>query len=101
MLPARRSVELRGIAFDSGKGIQTVEVSTDKGASWRAGTLGKELGRYSFREWHSSVAFDQRGPAVLMVRATNTAGETQPTVAEWNPAGYRRHVIESTSVTIA
>jgi hypothetical protein len=36
-----------------------------------------------------------------MVRATNTAGETQPTVAEWNPAGYRRHVIESTSVTIA
>jgi sulfite dehydrogenase len=101
VLPARRSVELRGIAFDSGKGIQTVEVSTDKGASWRAGTLGKELGRYSFREWHSSVDFDQRGPAVLMVRATNTAGETQPTVAEWNPAGYRRHVIESTSVTIA
>ena len=101
VLPSRRSVELRGIAFDSGKGIQAVEVSTDKGASWRAGTLGKELGRYSFREWHSSVAFDQRGPAVLMVRATNTAGETQPAVADWNPAGYRRHVIESTSVTIA
>jgi DMSO/TMAO reductase YedYZ molybdopterin-dependent catalytic subunit len=101
VLPAERSVDLRGIAFDSGKGIQTVEVSADQGQSWRAGTLGKELGRYSFREWRSSVSFNQRGPAVLMVRATNTAGESQPAVPEWNPAGYRRHVIESTSVTIA
>jgi len=47
------------------------------------------------------VTFSQKGNAILMVRAYNQKGEGQPATADWNPAGYRRHVIESTSVTIA
>ena len=46
------------------------------------------------------VTFAQKGKAVLMVRAVNQKGEGQPATADWNPAGYRRHVIESTVVTI-
>ena len=96
-----RAVELKGIAFDSGLGLKRVEVSIDGGKSWRDATLGKDLGRYSFREWRIPANFGTRGAAVLMVRATNHQGETQPGVADWNPAGYRRHVVESTHVTIA
>ena len=101
VLPAGRAVVLKGIAFDGGAGIRTVEVSIDGGQQWHAATLGKDLGRYSFREWRSSARFAQKGSAVLMVRATSTKGEVQPATADWNPAGYRRHVIESTAVTIA
>ena len=36
-----------------------------------------------------------------MVRATNRRGETQPLVADWNPGGYRRHVVESYAITVA
>jgi len=99
-LPFERPVELKGIAFDSGAGLRTVEVSIDGGQRWRSASLGTNLGRYSFREWRVSVRFTQRGPASVMVRATNQAGEVQPLLADWNPAGYRRHAVESTPVTI-
>ncbi|CAN5778390.1 molybdopterin-dependent oxidoreductase [soil metagenome] len=101
VLPAGRAVELKGIAFDAGAGIKTVEVSIDGGQQWREAALGKDLGRYSFREWRAPATFAQKGKAVLMVRAVNQKGEGQPAIADWNPAGYRRHVVESTAVTIA
>ena len=101
VLPSRRTVELKGIAFDGGAGIKTVEVSADGGKSWRNAALGQDLGRYSFREWRLPVSFAHKGPALLMVRASNKQGETQPMTADWNPAGYRRHVVESYAITIA
>ena len=101
VLPLGRTVELKGIAFDGGAGIRDVDVSMNGGQSWQPATLGKDLGRYSFRPWHAPVRFAHKGPATLMVRATNRKGEVQPPTADWNPGGYRRHVIESTPVTIA
>lgn len=99
-LPSGRPVELKGIAFDAGAGIRKVEVSVDGGQQWREAVLGSDLGRFSFREWKTTVTFARKGKAVLMVRATNRNGEGQPASADWNPAGYRRHVIESTAVVI-
>lgn len=101
VLKAGAEVELKGIAFDGGAGIKSVDVSLDEGRSWRPAKLGKDLGRFSFREWRLPARFERRGPAVLQVRATNQTGEVQPERAVWNPGGYRRHVIESTNVTIS
>ncbi|HEY6922385.1 MAG TPA: molybdopterin-dependent oxidoreductase [Steroidobacteraceae bacterium] len=101
VLKAGVDIELKGIAFDGGAGIKSVDVSVDGGQSWRSARLGKNLGRFSFRQWRLPVRFAQRGAAVLQVRATNQKGEVQPEQADWNPAGYRRHVIESTTVTIS
>ena len=100
VLHAGQPIELKGIAFDGGSGIAKVDVSLDAGRSWRAAVLGKNLGRFSFREWRAPVRFADTGPAVLEVRATNQKGEVQPATADWNPAGYRRHVIESTPVSV-
>jgi sulfite dehydrogenase (cytochrome) subunit A len=41
---------LKGIAFDGGKGIKEVAVSADGGKTWAQAKLGKDLGKYSFRE---------------------------------------------------
>ena len=100
VLPAGRTVELKGIAFDGGAGIRAVDVSIDGGRSWRAAALGENLGRFSFREWRLPVSFASKGTAVLQVRATNNRGVMQPAEASWNPGGYQRHVIESTPVVI-
>jgi len=35
------------------------------------------------------------------VRATNNAGEMQPSEPRWNPAGYMRNIIETVRVTAA
>lgn len=91
---------LKGIAFDGGKGIKEVAVSTDDGKTWKDAKLGKDLGNYSFREWSLPVKLSA-GAHKLKVRATSNGGQVQPEKALWNPAGYMRNVIETTSVTAA
>jgi sulfite dehydrogenase (cytochrome) subunit A len=91
---------VKGIAFDGGTGIKDVSLSLDGGKTWQAAKLGKDLGKYSFREWQLSVRLPP-GAHDLKVRATNQAGQTQPETATWNPPGYMRNVIETTSVTAA
>ena len=99
-LPAGRPVVLKGIAFDGGSGIKSVQLSTDDGQNWHDATLGEDLGRYSFRGWQAPVTL-QPGEHALQVRAVSNAGETQPTKQPWNPAGYLRNVIETTTVRAA
>jgi hypothetical protein len=94
------STTLKGIAFDGGKGIKEVAVSTDGGKSWTPARLGKDLGKYSFREWTLPVRL-AAGAYELKVRATNNAGDVQPAEPRWNPGGYLRNVIETTRVSVA
>src|SRR6516165_7436385 len=93
-------ISLKGIAFDGGTGIKEVAVSIDGGKSWTPAKLGRDLGKYSFREWSLAVNL-AAGTHELKVRATNNAGDTQPAEARWNPAGYMRNVIETVRVTAA
>jgi sulfite dehydrogenase (cytochrome) subunit A len=97
---AGKNTRIRGIAFDGGKGIKEVAISTDGGKTWVPAKLGKDLGKYSFREWKAAVRLPV-GPHELKVRATNNAGQTQPMEPLWNPAGYLRNVVETVRVTAA
>src|ERR1700712_4902524 len=89
---------LKGIAFDGGKGIKEVSVSADGGKTWMPAKLGKDLGKYSFREWKTKVKL-VAGPGELKVRATSNDGKTQPMDSLWNPAGYLRNGVETVRVT--
>jgi len=92
---------VRGIAFDGGHGISEVLFSGDGGRSWQAAQLGQDLGRYSFREWTVAFTPQQTGAAEWKVKATNRLGQSQPSEALWNPAGYMRNVIETVRVQVA
>jgi len=48
---AAEELNVRGIAFDGGYGIAEVLFSEDGGKNWRETQLGKDMGKYSFREW--------------------------------------------------
>ena len=91
---------VKGIAFDGGQGIREVAFSTDGGQSWRAATLGADLGRYSFREFHFGFT-PSAGAHDLRVRAWNRSGQSQPMEALWQPAGYMRNVVEAIRITAA
>ena len=99
-LKANAETPLKGIAFDGGSGIKDVALSTDGGKTWTSAQLGKDLGKYSFREWHLPVKLSP-GEHELKVRATGNDGKTQPMEAIWNPAGYMRNVVETVRVTAA
>ncbi len=96
-VPAGSPLAVRGIAFDGGQGVREVAWSADGGRTWRDAELGKELGRYSFREFTFGFTPDQ-GSHDLRVRAFNRSGESQPMDALWQPAGYMRNVVESVKV---
>lgn len=97
-LQAGQQMVVRGITFDGGQGIREVAYSTDGGQSWRGAQLGKDLGRYSFREFTFGFT-PARGNHDLRVRAWNRSGQSQPMDALWQPAGYMRNVVESVKVT--
>jgi len=94
---ANREIVLRGIAFDSGTGIRNVEISRDNGASWVPALLGEDHGRFAFRPWEARVQL-AAGSHQLLVRATSHRGEQQPMQARWNPGGYMRNNVQSTTI---
>jgi DMSO/TMAO reductase YedYZ molybdopterin-dependent catalytic subunit len=91
----------RGIAFGGDTGVSRVDFSSDGGKSWQQAQLGKDEGKYSFRQWQLSFAPPERGSYVLMVRCANSSGETQPDAPNWNPSGFMRNVIEQTPVVVS
>ena len=99
-VPAAQAFALRGIAFDGGYGIRDVTVSTDGGRTWTSATLGRELGKYSFREWQMTATLPA-GMHDIRVRAVNSIGQSQPNEPLWNPAGYMRNIVETTRVRAA
>jgi DMSO/TMAO reductase YedYZ molybdopterin-dependent catalytic subunit len=100
-IPAGRSGELLGVAWDGGSGIARVEVSQDGGASWREAALDRELGRYSWRHWRFPLQARQRGVVELMVRAIARDGSTQSPSLVANPAGYHHNVMQRVRYLVA
>ena len=99
-IAATAPIKARGIAFGGDCGVEKVEFSADDGKSWLTAKLGKDEGKYSFRRWEADFTLPDRGAHTLKVRCTNTKHETQPDMANWNPSGYMRSLVEATPVEV-
>jgi len=97
--PARKPVDLRGIAWDAGYGIARVEVSGDGGVTWHDAALGSDSGRFSFREWSYRFVPGKPGTYTVLAKASNHAGQTQADSLIFNPAGYHNNVPRPLTIT--
>lgn len=97
---ARSGFTIRGVAWDSGNGIQRVDVSLDGGNTWRGALLDRELGRFAFRTFSLNTGPLPSGKAELRVRATSNSKETQSEAWKVNPAGYHNNVPQRLIVTV-
>jgi len=100
-LSSGQQIELMGVAFSGGYGIKEVLVSVDNGMSWRPARLGKDLGRYSWVQWLYPWRPNKPGSYQIMVRATNSIGESQPFDRLWNSSGYLLNQIEKHSLIVS
>jgi len=100
-VPAGTPTQARGIAFGGDCGVAHVDLSIDGGKSWHATQLGRDEGKYSFRQWHTRFTLPLPGKHSLMIRCINRDGVEQPNTPVWNPAGYMLNTIESTHVIAA
>ena len=94
-------VVVKGIAWDGGYGINSVEVSIDGGKTWQEATLDRDHGRFSFRPWQFSFKPNQSGKHVVMAKASNRQGSTQTFELIFNPAGYHNNVVQRIGIQVA
>ena len=101
----KKNAELivRGIAFDSGQGIDKVELSTDDGKTWYKAKLddGKQ-GNYAYRSFTYTFKPVEDGKLSILCRATSKNGETQPFTKDvkWNRGGYKYNGIDKVDVEV-
>jgi DMSO/TMAO reductase YedYZ molybdopterin-dependent catalytic subunit len=95
------AVKIQGAAWAGEYAISSVEVSADNGRNWRAATLGPDKAKYGWRFWETDWSAGRIGSYVLMARATDESGETQPLVEEWNPSGYLWNVAQQVRVEVS
>jgi DMSO/TMAO reductase YedYZ molybdopterin-dependent catalytic subunit len=89
----------RGLAMGGDNAVARVDFSADGGQSWKSAKLGKDSGKYGFRQWEASFKLPAGGQT-LMVRCTNLGGATQFEAGNWNPAGLARDAVESVDVMV-
>ena len=98
--PFDLGVDVFGIAFSGGYGIREVTVSVDGGQSWRQAALGRDLGKYSWRQWRFAWQPARPGKHTIMARAVDSIGGSQPFEQLWSPAGYMWNKVETIDVTV-
>jgi sulfite dehydrogenase (cytochrome) subunit A len=97
---AAETIEVRGLAWDGGYGVKRVEFSVDGGQVWREAELGKDAGRFAFRAFSFPFTPPSAGVYQVMVRASNSVGQTQVEKLIFNPAGYHNNVIRPLTVNV-
>jgi len=100
-LPAGKSMEIKGVAWDSGNGIAQVEVSTDGGVSWHQATLKQNYGHFSWRQWHQVFEPEHPGEYRIIARATSHSGASQPLEPIPNPSGYHHNAVQKITIQLA
>ena len=93
-------VEVKGIAWDNGAGIRTVEVSADEGRSWQTATLDADSGRFSFRGFRHRFKAGAKGEVTVLAKATNRIGSSQVSELVFNPAGYHNNVVSRVRIRV-
>lgn len=82
---------VKGFAMPSGhtgRSIKLVEVSTDSGQSWQPAKFTSPVRDFCWVLWSAEIALT-RTTTTMLVRATDSSGETQPQTMPWNAKGYQ------------
>lgn len=98
---ATGSVKVTGAAWAGEAEIARVDVSTDFGRTWQPARLGADRARYAWRLWELDWMVRERGAYLLMSRATDSRGRTQPIAPFWNPNGYLWNVVDQVQVRVS
>ena len=100
LLPRGKPAAVSGQAWDGGAGIAAVEVSIDGRRSWREAALGRDLGRFAWREFRMPLDTSSAGPLEIAVRARSRSGAQQPDKLTFNPSGYHDNIVQSVRVEV-
>lgn len=90
---------LEGRAWSGWAAIESVEVSSDGGRSWAEAELRAPVGEFAWCGWSYEWEAES-GDYELWCRASDAAGNEQPTVAEWNYDGFCNNGVQRVRVVV-
>lgn len=94
---------IRGYAIAGERRVTRVDVSIDDGRTWVCAAIEEHSGSaFTWTFWHADVDLSA-GEHTLLVRAVDSAGQTQPRRAEdvWNCKGYLSAAWHRVEVTVS
>jgi len=91
---------LEGRAWSGCAAVERVEVSTDGGETWTDADLAEPVSEFAWRGWTYGWEAEP-GEHELCCRATDAAGNTQPSSPEWNFDGFCNNAIQRVPVTVS
>jgi sulfane dehydrogenase subunit SoxC len=91
---------LTGRAWSGCGPITKVEISADGGLSWTEATLGDTISAYAWCSWSHVWDATEPGEYELCVRATDSAGNVQPTSQNWNSEGVQNNSVQRVRVVV-
>jgi sulfite oxidase len=97
---ASGKIDVAGFAWAGEASIGRVEVSNDNGATWQQAQLTGENARYTWRRFEATVNAPRAESVLIMARATDSNGRTQPVNPPWNPSGYLWNAPDSVRVEV-
>jgi DMSO/TMAO reductase YedYZ molybdopterin-dependent catalytic subunit len=100
-IPADKPYRVYGAAWTGGTEVTKVEVSVDGGKSFAPATLTGRSVANAWRLWEFSWTSPTAGRHVLMARATDAAGRTQPMERDKDRETYMINHVLPISVTVA
>jgi sulfite oxidase len=94
-------IVVRGHALAGGRPVERVDVSGDGGKSWQQATFLNEATLWGWRLWETRLTLSP-GEHVLMVRAWDSAAQTQPESVStiWNFKGYMNNAVHQIRVNV-
>ena len=94
-------VAVHGAAWSGEADIMKVEISTDGGTTWNPAKLGHEQAHYAWRLWSYDWKASKSGDYIILSRATDSQGRTQPSTPAWNPSGYLYNAVDQVRIHVA
>ena len=93
-------VAVAGFAWAGEHDIKGVDVSVDNGATWQAARLTGEQARFTWRRFEFEFAATKPQSYLILSRATDSQGNMQPAVSQWNPSGYLWNQYDSVRIEV-
>jgi sulfane dehydrogenase subunit SoxC len=91
---------LEGRAWSGWAPVSRAEVTVDGGATWADAELEPGESRWAWRKWTYEWNAAAPGEYVLSCRATDEAGNVQPSDPTWNVGGYANNAVQEIRVTV-
>lgn len=94
------SCTISGFAWSGEGDVKQVEVSVDGGRNWQNATLLGQADQNAWRQWELKWQASHPGHFIMMARATDSAGNIQPSTIPWNFRGYANNSIHTIAVEV-